>query len=1243
MRGRMALAMIGLLVVGVLWAQPCLAQVTTGNVFGTVKDSQGGVLPGATVVLTSETRGTKIAPTVTDATGDFVVPNVTADTYTVEVSMQGFKTLVRKGVAVSAGDRVQLGSLVLEVGTLTETVQVTGETPLVQASSGERSYVANLVQLENLPLAVGRNFALMASFAPGISGTSRVGGGGSTNYVMDGVSVVDTGNNSQMLQLNTEQIGEVKVLTANYQAEYGRSSGLQILAVTKSGTNAFRGSIYDYERQSDWNTNSWVNQKNGDPRPEDNQRDWGFLVGGPVGKPGGNNKLFFFFAQEFRPRSGGGTIARFRVPTELERRGNFSQTRDNTGNLFPYIRDYTTGLPCSASNTSGCFQDGGVLGKIPDSRLYAPGMAILNNPFWPFPNHTQAVGENYNYEATAPKYNYQSYQPSARIDYQPTSTIRLTGKFNGQNNGTYISGPFGAGWLPGYNDSIRSAPGYNWTTAWAFSGNWTINGTTFLEATYGRARNYLASMYVNDATNINNIGLANLPLLYPEARQIDQGYFGAQVLNSYQPVWYQNGTILLPPNWAWGNRIGCATTNNNSVSAPCIPNLQYPNALNTNPTYDVAINLTKVRGRHSFKGGFYLTHSFKAQNINIAMGALPFKSEMNFSEDSNNPYDAQFGYANAALGILSTYYQQSKFVEGDYVYNNREWYIQDNWKVTNRLTLDYGLRFANFQPQYDQYMHAANFFPDKWSLANAPVLYVPGCPGGVYPCATTRQAMDPRTSTLLGAGSASLIGFLVPGTGDPYQGLIQQGQQGTSKYGYEWPSVVVAPRFGGAYDLFGNQKVIIRGGAGIFHDRMQSDTVQNLVSDPPFSKGVTLKYVRLQDLTPGLTGPSPAPKIFTYRYKAGIPTSFQWVVGTQVALPWQSSVDISYVGQHAWNQMNPYVGIADMNTVDIGAAFLPANQDPTRAASSTPGATAVTTDLLRAYRGYGAISFQDTLYWRTYHSIQGSFTRRMSKGIQAGVSWTWSISDKGSTGLQPRYQHDANGQVSLRDDWDQYVKLMGNQGTPKHILKANWVWDFPNLSYGNSMGTRVLAAVLNDWVLSGVGTFTSGQPYSIGFSYRTAGQSINLTGSPDYPARIAIAGNASSLSGCGANQYRQFDATAFSGPTTGSVGLESGQYYMDGCNDHTIDLSVQRNFRFPKGVRLQFRVDAYNAFNTVVYSGRSTTVIYTSPTDQTVQNSQYLADGSLDPNKLTPRTAGFGAVTAAQALRTIQVSFRFSF
>ena len=147
----------------------------------------------------------------------------------------------------------------------------------------------------------------MTAFTPGVvsggasAGGTRLGGVGQNNIMMDGISAMDTGNNGQMINMNIESIAEVKVLTQGYQAEYGRSSGLQITAVTKSGTNRFRGSAYDIKTNSDWNENSWERSKNGDPKPIDKRDVYGYSIGGPVGKPGGNNKLFFFYTHEYRP------------------------------------------------------------------------------------------------------------------------------------------------------------------------------------------------------------------------------------------------------------------------------------------------------------------------------------------------------------------------------------------------------------------------------------------------------------------------------------------------------------------------------------------------------------------------------------------------------------------------------------------------------------------------------------------------------------------------------------------------------------------------------------------------------------------------------------------------------------------------------------------------------------------------------------------------------------------------------
>src|SRR4029078_11410010 len=279
--------------------------------------------------------------------------------------------------------------------------------------------------------------------------------------------------------MNVDAIGEVKILTSGYQAEYGRSSGLQITAVTKSGTNQFRGSVYEVERNSYWNSNSRTNILNGDPKTVLRQRDWGYSIGGPIGKPGGANKLFFFYTQEFEPRTGGNDVMRVRVPTLLERQGDFSQTTDNTGALYPYIKNPALSGTCSATNQAACYADGDVLGRIPASQLYQTGLNILK--MWPTPN--LPPGQPYNLQITRPNESILSTQPAMRFDYQPTSKIRGSFKYSGFSQREQTQ----QGSIPGWNDTRMVIPHVSLIAATV---NYKMSQPLFLEGTAGHRSAY---------------------------------------------------------------------------------------------------------------------------------------------------------------------------------------------------------------------------------------------------------------------------------------------------------------------------------------------------------------------------------------------------------------------------------------------------------------------------------------------------------------------------------------------------------------------------------------------------------------------------------------------------------------------------------------------------------------------------------------------------------------------------------
>jgi hypothetical protein len=1211
------------------------SQGITGTITGTVKDAQGGVVPGATVTLTSESRATISTPVTTNATGDFVFPNLTADTYTVQVEMPSFRTLRRGKVEVNPGARVALGTLTIDVGGTTEIVTVTSETPLVQSATGERSFTIATESVSNLPLA-NRSYDALLALAPGVNSqpgnltpATRIGGGGDGNFMLDGSTSMDPGVNRPASRVSVEAIAEVRVVTSGYQAEYGRSSGLQVNAITKSGSNRFHGSLYDVERNSKWNANSQQNIANNDPKPFQDERDWGFALGGPLGKPGGSNKLFFYFNLEYNPRNFGNTVTRYRMPTALERQGDFSQSTDNLGNPFPYIKDPLLPGACNATNTSGCFADGGVLGRIPRSRLYQPGLAILN--WWPQPNMANVpAGQAYNYEVTDPSIRLLGYQPIIRLDYQPKNNLRANFKYlEYQQPNDPIPGI-----LAGFNDTKEDDYGI---FVPAGSINWTINSTTFFEAAVGAnfhhqegcsitggSPNFCRNgLPVNESANRNTAGFGGIPYLFPDATLLEPGTFSYDVVSrSDTPIW-DGRRVYGAPAFTWGNRV---------ANAP--PNFQGPfsNFILDTRVYNFNTSLTNVRGSHTFKAGYYYFYSYQRRGQGAILGSI------NFQNDTNNPLDAGFGFANAALGIFSSYAQLSRWGEGAYTAENHEAYIQDNWKVRDNLTLDYGVRFVHQVPQYDGYLKSSNFLPDQWQASQAPVLYVAGCANGVSPCTgTNRQAMNPLTGQFLGPSSAAAIGTLVPNTGNLTNGVFATGQ-GIADTNYVYPKLVVAPRVGAAWDVSRKQTFVVRGSAGLFFDRPPAQNVYNTVNNPPFSRNVTVRYGQLQDLnSAGLTTEAP-PALVVWEYEEPLPSSLQWNTGAQLAIPFSSYVDIAYVGQHSWG----FPQQANINAIDFGTAFLPSNQDPTQS-STVPGAASIAAlnpDLARYYRGYGTINMQQAAQWRTYHSLQVSINRRLVNGLALGFADTINLYDRQLATL--RLQHNADGTVTERADQDQANELLGNNNPQTHVIRANFVWQVPPLSEGAGV-QRALHHILKDWTVSGIWSAASGTAYAVTPSYTSNGANVNLTGSPDYAARVNVISDPGG--GCSSDPLRQFTTTAFSGPVPGSVGLESGNGYLRGCFTSQLDLSIARSIQVGVGTgSVQFRLDVFNLFNQAAVTNRNTTMQMASPsTPNTITNLPFDAAGNVIETRSRPRGAGFGVATDYQSPRTMQMQLRFAF
>ncbi len=1170
------------------------AQSTSGSMSGTILDNSGAAIANARVVVTDQSKKVSFSA-VTDGEGRFAFTLLQPGRYNVTVESAGFRKLELKDVVLNANDKLSVGELKMDIGTLEQVIEVVSEGQLLKTESGERSDALVGEQLQNVAVN-SRTYLALAAVTPGVvvtgnnfqtaghAGLGDISANGArpnqNQLTLNGVGNVDTGNNGdQLATISLDSVQEYKILTSNYQAEYGRSAGAQINVVTKSGTREFHGSGYLFHRHEGLNANNWKNNRDSLGRNLYRFNNTGYTIGGPIKLPKkvfgplarlGEDKLFFFWSQEYQRQLQPQGRRDVTVPTALERMGDFSNSVDLNGNKV-FIKDPLLPGLCNATDQTACFSDGGVPNKIPQSRLYTPGLAILN--MFPMPNNLSSSTQGFNFTTQIPN-SYPRREDLLRIDANLSDRWKVFGHIlNNFDSVTSDYGSFVLGSNTPFGTPITDIrPG----RSYAVGVTTIINPTMTNEFTWGYGHNQINIDPVNDGLTRSANGLSGLPVLFPGAIQ-----------NDFIPQFQFNGTrINNEPNFG---------TNN----APFF---------NYNTTIDFVDNVSKVWKQHVFKAGFYIQRSRKDQT-----SFANANGQINFGDNTGNRFDTGYGFANAAVGVFSSFNQASQYATGRYRYTNLEFYLQDTWKATRRVTLDYGMRLYWIQPQFDSALQTATFLPEQYDPSRAVRLYRPAFNGA---------AIDPVTGEMR---LASDIGKIVPNSGDLFNGIAQAGTD-VSKYLMENRGIQYGPRFGIAFDVTGKQNIVVRAGAGIYYDRFQGNETFDMLTNPPTTLAPTLVNDFITNINP-IADVNSGSVLFApfglhaFSFEGKLPTVYNYSFSVQTKLPYEMLLDVAYVGslsRHLLQRLN-------INAIPYGATFLAQNQDPTKG-GGTLGSSAFDVNFLRPYQGYGDITLHQMGGTSNYNSLQVGLNRRFARGLFFGTAYTWS---KALTTVS------GDGDF-IRIDGNTRLANYGPAGFDRrHNFTLNYIYEVPGVSrYLGRADNSVTRAIFNGWQISGITRFQSGGPYAVGFNVPNINNQ-NITGSYTEGARVNLSGDP--MQGTSDDPYNRLNPAAFSVPEVGSIGLGAPVNYLTGPGVNSWDMSLQKSFSFKEKLRLQLRADAFNVFNHTQFDGINSNITFTNLTDRTPTNLPFNADGSLRDRN------GFGTVANARDPRIMQLVLRLQF
>ena len=1108
----------------------------TSSITGTVTDPSGAVVPGAKVTATQNETGTTQS-SVTNGDGLYQIPGLAVGHYDLKVTANGFATFERSGIVVNAAQALREDAT-LKVGTNAQTVTVQAAALQVQSESNEISTLISGQQVRDIATN-GRNITSLTTLGTGVSwngpsfngvtaqnSVSTISFNGlrpdHNNFLVDGGEVYDRGSGGKLDVLpSPDAIGQFQVLASNYPPDYGIAAGGTVLVELKSGTRGFHGGVWEFDRNDDFDAKNYISKLNGSPTPELRLNIFGGNIGGPVWIPrvyNQNRNKTFFFVNEEWRRYIAGV--------------NPNVTSTVPANDFPSGSGNFTYTPWNCP-ASGCAAP--IVPDVPGNTAYTntetsdgltPGGTFKSNGSGGYTIPSNMLDSNAllfmgTGAIPAPNSGTDSYVASPR---QPTyvreDVVRIDHNISDKYHlmGSWIHDAMTQTLIP---------------TQWSGDSYDTV-GDVFANPSWGAAVRLTQSI---SPTVLNETGL----------------YVNGNTI-SVSPY----GTYAQPPGWSASSFF----SGNNPDSR--LPQVGFSGGpINTTWTviywpwhnsylnYQLRDDLSWTKGRHNFKFGFSYMREDKNQQLQA-------DTEGDYS--FNGSQYTGSSYLNFLLGLANSYDQLQAQRTDYWLSNNYAAYVMDNWHLTPRLTAQLGLRYDALPHTYEKHDNVANFVPSAFSASSA-------------------QTPDPTTGDLNPAGP----GFqTVNGTSFYLNGIEQAGKNGFPRGLVKNDYFTWEPRLGFAWDLRGDGSTVLRGGVGVFYERMQGNDIYNLDTTPPFAYQPGVNNVFFSSpqtsIASGATASVPAgpANLTDLSYYYPNPATTQFSLGMQHQLAPAIVAAVEYVGSSSWNQDGkvetndlPLSAVAEREEVATSCSGTAA---PSAGADPCPNIPS-NANLYRPYSGFSNIVQEQNSLNANYNSLQAMLRMENRHGLTLQFAYTWSHEiDVQSADLTTANEA---GTSTISDPYNYRYDRGSGLFDRRNIFNVNYIYAEPFFRHANGLARTTLSG----WQIAGVTVAESGSPQNIYYNGPDVlGLGGNAVSRPDVVGKVSFP----------KTQPQWFTTSSFAAPLAPWAG-GTNNGFGNASKDMIIqpglfnwNLSLYKDFPFSgnaEGPRLELRVESFNTFN----------------------------------------------------------------